>query len=245
MQVIARRGPDQCVPPPVVGDLGKRAFDLVVGTALAVVAFPVIVLLAAAVCFSFRTWRPIFLQERVGRRGRRFTVPKLRTLPPSAPVDADKYVIASVPTTRLGRFLRRTHLDELPQLLLVPPGQMSLVGPRPEMPWLLERFDERFVATRSTVRPGCSGLWQVSGDAHKLIGEAPEYDLWYIAHAGVRLDLWILWCSVLALGGRSPLVTCADVPQWALTGRHRPSRRQSPAVDDATAELALSDSVVS
>jgi len=223
--------------------VGKRAFDIVVGTALALMAIPVILALAVAVCLSFRTWRPLFFQERVGRRGRRFIVPKLRTLPPGAPVDADKYAIATVGTTRLGRFLRRTHLDELPQLLLVPPGRMSLVGPRPEMPWLLEQFDGSFVATRSMVRPGCSGFWQVSRDAHMLIGEAPEYDLWYVAHAGIRLDLWILWCSVLALAGRSPLVTHADVPGWVL-GRQCPSRWPAPAIDEQ-AELSLGESVAS
>lgn len=164
---------------------------------------------------SLRTWQPFFFQQRTGRAGRSFTVAKLRTLPVGTPANADKYTIASVTTTRLGRFLRRTHLDELPQLLLVPGGSMSLIGPRPEMPSLLERFDPEFVAARSSVRPGCSGLWQVSRDADKLIGEAPEYDLLYVAHPSLRLDLWILWRTLLTLAGR-PRITYPDIPTWAL-----------------------------
>jgi len=216
----------------------------VAGTVLALAAVPLIVVLAAAVCVSLRTWRPFFFQQRVGRAGRRFTVPKLRTLPASAPADADKYALAAIRTTRLASALRRTHLDELPQLLLVPTGRMSLVGPRPEMPRLLDQFDRAFVAARCSVRPGCSGLWQVSRDAHKLIGEAPEYDLYYLSNGGLRLDLWILWCSALALTGRRPLVTCADVPAWAQPRRSSGERRvASPSGGAINSSISAADSV--
>ncbi len=202
---------------------GKRALDIVVGALLALLALPLIMAIAASVVVSLRTSRPFFTQARVGRGGRLFTVLKLRTLSPDSPCNADKYAVASMQSTRLCRFLRRTHLDELPQLLLVPLGHMSLVGPRPEMPWLLERFDRQFVAARSSVRPGCSGLWQVSRDVDKLIGEVPEYDLYYLSHAGVRLDLWILWRTVLSFVGLGRPVTCADVPLWALAVRPDPA----------------------
>jgi lipopolysaccharide/colanic/teichoic acid biosynthesis glycosyltransferase len=188
--------------------------DAVLGTVLVLVALPVILLLSVAVSFSFRTWRPFFLQKRVGRRGKPFTIIKLRTLPVNAPPTADKYTIATVETTRLGRLLRATHLDELPQLFLVPLGRMSLVGPRPEMPGLLASFDQSFVVARSRVRPGCTGLWQISVDAGRLIGEAPEYDLYYLQHAGVRLDAWVLWRSlVFVMSGRA--VSFAEIPVWA------------------------------
>lgn len=197
------------------GGLGKRALDVVLGTVLLVLSLPIIILLSLGVCVSLRTWRPFFLQRRVGRSGRPFTIVKLRTLPHDAPAAADKYTIAAtVKTTRFGRLLRTTHLDELPQLLLVPFGKMSLVGPRPEMPTLLARFDESFVAERSRVRPGCTGLWQISVDAGRLIGEAPEYDLYYLRHGGVRLDVWVLWRSVLLVLGSRP-ASWADVPRWA------------------------------
>ncbi len=201
---------------------GKRVLDIVVGSLLAVVTVPLILALAIAVSVSYRTWRPFFLQERIGRGGRLFTLPKLRTLPRDAPAAVDKYALSKVRTTRLGRFLRRTHLDELPQLLLVPIGRMSLVGPRPEMPWLLAGFDPAFVATRSAARPGCTGLWQIGADADRLIGEAPEYDLYYLRHMSARLDVWVIWQSLIVMSGGAP-VSCADVPRWA--------RRRRPALD--------------
>lgn len=193
--------------------MAKRAFDVVATTMLLVLALPLLAVLAVAVSIDLRTWRPIFIQQRVGRGGALFRFPKLRSLPLGTPEDADKYAIATVATTRLGRLLRRTHLDELPQLLLVLTGRMSLVGPRPDMPALLERFGSAFVAARSRVRPGCTGLWQVGADAGKLIGEAPEYDLYYLRHRGLRLDCWILWRTVrLLLGGRPAQL--AEVPVW-------------------------------
>jgi lipopolysaccharide/colanic/teichoic acid biosynthesis glycosyltransferase len=101
---------------------------------------------------------------------------------------------------------------------------MSLVGPRPEMPWLLARFDPGFVSARSVARPGCTGLWQIGADAGRLIGEAPEYDLYYLRHMSARLDLWVICQSVrVILGG--PPVSYADVPPWAL--------RQRPSMDEA------------
>lgn len=208
--------------------IGKRAFDLVVGSVLALAAVPLILVMAVAVAISLRTCRPFFFQQRLGRGGLRFTVPKLRTLPVHAPRSADKYAIASVRTTRLGAFLRRTHLDEIPQLLLVPSGRMSLVGPRPEMPWLLEKFDADFVAARLAVRPGCTGLWQVSNDYHKLIGETPEYDLYYVANAKVRLDVWVLLRTVAmtVAGSRARISGCDALPAWA-GGRGSGVRRAS------------------
>lgn len=212
--------------PPPGRPTAKRLLDIVLGTVLAVAAMPLIAMLAVVVCISLRTWRPFFLQRRIGRGGRTFTMPKLRTLPPEAPAAVDKYALAGVRTTRVGRLLRRTHIDELPQLLLVPIGRMSLVGPRPEMPWLLARFDPDFVTARSVARPGCTGLWQIGADAGRLIGEVPEYDLHYLRHMSARLDLWVICQSVrVILGG--PPVSFADVPSWAL--------RQRPSMDDAAA----------
>jgi len=200
--------------------VGKRLFDIVVATVMLVLTLPLMVVLALAVALSLRTWRPLFFQERVGRGGRRFILPKLRTLPTSAPRYADKYALASVPTTRLGRFLRSTHLDELPQLALVVLGRMSLIGPRPEMACLLEELPEPFVAARLLVRPGCTGLWQVSCDAGKLIGEVPHHDLYYIAHANPRLDVWILGQTLLTLA--SGAGRASSIPAWAAPGRPGP-----------------------
>jgi lipopolysaccharide/colanic/teichoic acid biosynthesis glycosyltransferase len=169
----------------------KRAFDIVIGSILAVVAIPVVAALACGVMLSLRS-SPFFMQRRIGLHGRPFSLIKLRTLPREAPPYADKYAIADAPTSGFCRLLRATHLDELPQLFQVPLGTMSLVGPRPEMPELLGRYDQGFVEARQRVRPGCTGLWQISPDTNQLIGEAPQHDLEYLERWSLLLDLRIL-----------------------------------------------------
>ena len=191
-----------------------RAFDLVVGSVLCVALSPLIVVLAIGSAVSFRAW-PFFVQERLGRDGATLRFPKIRTLPPDTPRYADKYALRPVETTRFGRFLRQTHLDELPQLFLVVRGHMSLVGPRPEMAAVAEEFDDRFVAVRTLARPGCTGLWQISEARGGLIGEAPEYDLHYLRHAGIRLNLWVLAHTLREVVPSADPVTLSDVPGWA------------------------------
>jgi lipopolysaccharide/colanic/teichoic acid biosynthesis glycosyltransferase len=194
----------------------RRAFDLTAGTLGCLLAAPVILLLATISLIMFRAW-PFFVQWRVGYQGRPFRFVKIRSLSRHAPASADKYALAKVDVSRWGRFLRRTHLDELPQLFLVITGRMSLVGPRPEMPELISRYDPSFVKERTSVRPGCTGLWQVSVDAGSLIAEAPQYDEYYVSHGSTSLDVWILWRTVVCFfGGRT--IGLVDVPGFH---RHR------------------------
>jgi lipopolysaccharide/colanic/teichoic acid biosynthesis glycosyltransferase len=196
--------------------MARRTFDVVVGTALLIVAIPMIAMFALVLAASLRAW-PFFVQTRIGHGGAAFRFIKLRTLPPTAPAYADKYAIQDVDIPFFARVLRATHLDELPQLLLVIAGKMSLVGPRPEMPQLHRSFVGAHRAAREQLRPGCAGIWQVSVDNHRLINEAPEYDLFYAEHASLRLDAWVLWrTALLAVGGRR--VGLDAVPRWALRG---------------------------
>lgn len=192
----------------------KRAFDITAGTLLALAALPIILVVAVAMAISLHAW-PFFVQRRVGLNGRLFWFPKIRTLPASAPQYADKYAIRGVEVTRLGAFLRRTHLDELPQLFLVPVGKMSLIGPRPEMPSLAAAFSDGFARSRAAVRPGCTGLWQVSEACRGLIGETPEYDVFYVEHQNLALDLWILWRTVKMTFSPNVLVILDSLPSWA------------------------------
>jgi lipopolysaccharide/colanic/teichoic acid biosynthesis glycosyltransferase len=196
----------------------KRAIDILFGLPLALLALPVMAILALAVMVSLRTWRPIFVQDRVGRHGALFRLPKLRTLPLTTPPYADKYAIHDLRIPRLCRLLRRTHLDELPQLLLVPLGKMSLVGPRPEMPGLAAQFEPEFAAVRCRVRPGCTGLWQVSDETEKLIQDAPEYDLYYVRKRSLRFDLWIMWRTLVALVPATPRVSLGPSPSSQSSG---------------------------
>lgn len=191
--------------------LGKPAFDVLVGSALALVALPVIVLLALVSAFVFRAW-PIFVQRRLGLRGQTFGFLKIRSMPVTVPDALDKHDLRNISLPAWGRFIRRTHLDETPQLLLVPLRRMSIVGPRPEMLELADRYPVDFLEARMSVRPGCTGLWQVSCALGGMIYEAPEYDLAYVANVTWRLDLWVLAKTVPAILAGRPIESLADVP---------------------------------
>lgn len=191
----------------------KRVIDVVVAIALSIVTLPLVGVLLIGSAVAFRAV-PLFVQPRLGLDGRPFRFVKVRTLPLSAPVDADKYALAAVTIGRWGRVLRGRHLDELPQLWLVAAGRMSLVGPRPEMPRLAASFDAGFVAERNTVRPGCTGLWQISADVTRLIGEAPEYDLHYVRHRTLRLDAWIIARTISSMFGHPKIQSLGDIPAW-------------------------------
>ena len=195
--------------------MGKRVFDLVVGAVLALVALPLILGFAIALAITLRAW-PFFLQERIGQHGRTFKILKLRTLPAHAPRYALKDSLDFSTLPAVARFLRRTHLDELPQLFCVLAGNLSLVGPRPKMPDAHEPVDPRYAAIRQSVKQGCTGLWQIGRDADGLPHEAPEYDYFYIKNQSLWLDLWILLQTVLVVARLSRGTSLDCVPQWAV-----------------------------
>jgi exopolysaccharide biosynthesis polyprenyl glycosylphosphotransferase len=182
-------------------ELSKRLCDFVGALALTVVGSPIFLLLALIIKLD-SAGPSLFCQERVGQNGKPFNMFKFRTMH----VDAAPYDYSpSVPTdpriTRIGKFLRRTSLDELPQLLNVLLGQMSLVGPRPEMPFIVQQYTDR-ERQRLEVKPGITGLWQLSGDRAYLIHQNVEYDLYYLQHRNFFMDLAIiLHTSVFAMRG--------------------------------------------
>ncbi len=212
----------------------RVVLDVILGGFLLIVTLPVALVLALGSALSLRAW-PIFTQTRLGLEGRPFRFAKIRSLPTSTPKYANKYQLNSVPLTRFGRFLRCTHLDELPQLLLVVAGRMSLVGPRPEMESVAATFEPWFVTQRQRIRPGCTGLWQVSVAADQLIGEAPEYDLYYVEHSCIRLDMWILWRTLVQLLPWVGAVTLDDVPRWALARRRTSAQTAAAGAEPAVA----------
>jgi lipopolysaccharide/colanic/teichoic acid biosynthesis glycosyltransferase len=194
--------------------MAKRVLDVVLGAVLSIASLPIIIVGAIGVALTFRA-SPFFVHERVGYLGRKFRIIKLRTLPPNAPRYADKYTIGEIPLPAFPKLLRQLHLDELPQLFLVAIGRMSLVGPRPELAALLPLMPDDLQITRQAFRPGCTGLWQISEDADRLIAEAPEYDRFYARHAGFWLDLYIVVRTVLLFLKPVSRVTLSDVPSWA------------------------------
>ena len=183
----------------------KRAIDVVGAALLAVPAIP----LCGILMFVVRRdgGSGIFRQERIGEGGRPFTLYKLRTMRSSSGSDAQWAAIDDPRVTPAGRLLRCTHVDELPQLLNVLRGEMSLVGPRPEQPAVVERLerDVPFYQRRHLIRPGITGWAQIRcGYARSESGSIWKHchDLYYLKHRSIRIDLWILLVSVrLALLG--------------------------------------------
>ncbi len=180
----------------------KRVFDLALGLLTLVVMAPVMVFSALAVWLE--TGRPvIFAQRRVGENGRLFTMFKFRTMVANAEAQIeaarqsgqrleDIYKPANdMRVTRVGRVLRRASLDELPQLWNVLRGEMSLVGPRPELPWVVDQY-ESWQRQRLSVLPGITGWWQVNGRGDLPLVENVEYDLFYIQNYSPLLDISIL-----------------------------------------------------
>jgi lipopolysaccharide/colanic/teichoic acid biosynthesis glycosyltransferase len=216
--------------------------DITLGTVLALLALPVIIVLAFCVAAALREW-PIFVQQRMGKSGRMFSFPKLRTLPSRVPKYALKYEW-DVEVGRFAQFLRRRHLDELPQLLVVPLGWMSLVGPRPKLPDFCEPVPAEYGQARTVVAQGCTGMWQIGPDTHRLPRETPEYDLFYVENMSLRLDLWILWRTLVSLLGFGRPVQLDDIPAWTRPGLARAAARATVSViGDERPEVAptLSD----
>jgi lipopolysaccharide/colanic/teichoic acid biosynthesis glycosyltransferase len=215
-----RGGFDSYVAPAAVSDspagpvfrAAKRLFDLVAalgGLLLLAPLFPVLVAL-----IRLESSGPIFFrQQRVGLRGRLFTCYKFRSM--SRDAEARKgelqhlneatgaaFKIKDDPRiTGVGRFLRRSSLDEFPQLLNVLRGDMSIVGPRPQIPAEVAQYAPRHAA-RLLVKPGLTCLWQISGRSHLDFEDWMELDREYVRRQGWRLDLFILWRTLPAVIAR-------------------------------------------
>jgi sugar transferase EpsL len=179
--------------PGTVNDHVKRLFDVVVAGGLLIVLSPVLAVVAIAVVVSMG--RPVlFRQRRPGLDRDLFTILKFRTM-----VDATDAQGCPLPDaqriTALGRFLRRTSLDELPELLNVLAGDMSLVGPRPLLAEYLPRYTEEQMH-RHDVRPGITGWSQVNGRNALTWEEKFSLDVWYVDHRSLRLDLRILRMTI-------------------------------------------------
>lgn len=195
----------------------KRAFDLLVSAALLIICSPLFA--AISLCILVRHGRPVFfLQTRVGRGCSRFRIIKFRTMtvsadtgdvPESAPLEEVRQrrlnfrttVSGDSRITAVGAFLRRTSLDELPQLLNVLMGHMSLVGPRPVTPMERADYSPEHWVRRHSVRPGITGLAQVSGRSNLTLAQLQSLDGDYVERASLPLDCWILMRTVPALLG--------------------------------------------
>lgn len=191
----------------------KRLLDMFISIVSLLLLAPIFGIIAVAI--KLEDGGPIFYRaSRVGENGRLFAMLKFRSMVINADkiqasvnqVDSDGNVIHKVSNdprvTRIGRIIRRTSLDELPQLINVLKGEMSLVGPRPELPWLVENY-KPWQRKRFAVPQGITGWWQVNGRSDNLMHLHTDQDLYYIQNYSLWLDVQILWRTVtVVLRGR-------------------------------------------
>ena len=177
----------------------NRAIDVVVAGVGLALASPILGL--AALATKLESGGPIlYSQTRVGRNGEDFEVLKLRSMVVGAEKLGAGYAVDKGDTriTRVGRILRRTSIDELPQLWNILRGDMSVIGPRPTLRYQVEQYDER-QWRRLEIRPGLTGWAQVQGRASLPWAERIDLDVWYVDHRSPRVDLEILLRTPLAL----------------------------------------------
>lgn len=227
---------------------GKRALDLLILALLLPGAALLGVLCAMVVALSSRG--PVFFrQERIGLNGKPFKVWKFRTM-----THGDNPLIPDASRiTAVGRYLRRTSLDELPQLINVALGQMSIVGPRPTLGYQVERYDD-FQRRRLAVRPGLTGLAQISGRNALTWNDRIRFDVAYVESQSGLEDLRILWrtIAVIATGEgvdghpvNDPIVVLGDPPIDLTDAPHGAAEvavdLTEPATVDLTESIDLTD----
>jgi lipopolysaccharide/colanic/teichoic acid biosynthesis glycosyltransferase len=193
-----------------------RALDIVVAVVLLVALMPLLLLIALLIRVDSRGL-PVYRQQRIGLKRRPFVVNKFRTMAADARHDTHReFVLALISgqhdaadtgvfklttderITRVGRFLRKSSLDELPQLWNVLRGDMSLVGPRPPIPYEVENYPQHWFG-RFAVKPGITGLWQVSGRSELTLEEMIALDLDYVRRRSLWLNLEILLRTIPAV----------------------------------------------
>jgi lipopolysaccharide/colanic/teichoic acid biosynthesis glycosyltransferase len=199
--------------------VAKRVLDLALCLLSLPLTLPLMLLVAVAIVID-SPGAPVFVQVRTGRRGRPFKIYKFRTMQSNHDDRADRaymqaYISGNIPSsemptqphykpnngshiTRVGRLLRKTSLDELPQILNVLRGEMSVVGPRPNVPWEADVY-QWWHEERLSVPPGITGLAQIRGRSNLSFDSIARYDIYYVRNRSLELDLQILWWTVLAV----------------------------------------------
>lgn len=173
----------------------KRLFDFCITLVALIIVSPIIIVVAIWLHFANKGAGAWFLQERPGKGGKIFKVIKFKTMTDERGPDGELLSNAER-LTKVGRFVRAASLDELPQLINVLKGDMALIGPRPLLTWFLPLYDEMQMR-RHEVRPGITGWAQVNGRNTVTYGQKFKYDVWYVDHLTMWLDIKILWMTVM------------------------------------------------
>ncbi|MBW8350265.1 sugar transferase [Bacillus sp. IITD106] len=184
----------------------KRTIDIIGALTALIISLPIFFIVSVFYLFGDNRGPVLFKQDRVGKDGKIFKIYKFRSMVMNADeklrVNKElyrKYIQNSYKLepqedpriTKLGNFLRKTSLDELPQIINVLKGEMSLVGPRPVIKQELREYGNK-VNQFLSVKPGMSGYWQVSGRSNVVYPERVDVELYYVRHQSLKLDLWIL-----------------------------------------------------
>src|SRR5574344_1046737 len=186
----------------------KRVIDFLIAFVSLVIISPILLVVTIWLHFANKGAGAFFLQKRPGKNGKLFKVIKFKTMTDERDSDG-KLLPDSKRLTKVGRFVRSTSIDELPQLINVLKGDMSLIGPRPLMPdtlWVLNDFQMR----RHEVRPGISGWAQVHGRNHCKLSKKFEYDVWYVDHCTLWTDIKIIYLTIKNVLKRSDIGEGAD-----------------------------------
>lgn len=179
----------------------KRTFDVIMSLLLLYFTLPIILLFSILIVID-TFGSPLYKQVRVGKMGKLITIYKLRSMHINAEIDGAKWASENDPRiTKIGRFIRKTRIDELPQLVNVLKGEMSFIGPRPERPEFVELFSASIdnFEERCLVTPGLTGLAQVQGGYDLTPQEKLEYDLRYIKKGSIIMEISIILKTIIVI----------------------------------------------
>ena len=206
----------------------KRVLDFCISLIMLICISPILLVVTIWLHFANKGAGAFFTQDRPGKDGEIFRVIKFKTMTDERDENG-KLLPDAKRLTKVGRFVRSTSLDELPQLINVLKGDMSLIGPRPLLPEYLWVFDD-FQKRRHEVRPGISGWAQVNGRNHCKLSKKFEYDVWYVDHCTLWTDIKIIYLTVMNVIKRSDVGEGAsdmkDVDDLNMSARIRAIRKQ-------------------
>ena len=193
----------------------KRVFDLIIAMLGSVFLFPFFLVIYLVILFLSRE-NPLFFQSRPGKNGRIFKVIKFKTMNNKHDQQGNLLPDA-MRLTRIGKLIRTTSLDEIPQLINVIIGDMSLIGPRPLLEEYLQKYNN-FQKRRHEVRPGITGWAQVNGRNAISWEEKFKLDVWYVDHLSLKIDMKILWLTVLKVLKREGISQHGEATMKKFTG---------------------------
>ena len=194
----------------------KRLLDFFISAAVILIIWPILLLIAIFLYFANRGAGAFFTQSRPGRNGKIFKVIKFKTMTDEKDANG-KLLPDAQRLTKVGKFIRSTSLDELPQLINVLKGDMALIGPRPLLPEYLPLYSKE-QARRHEVRPGITGWAQVHGRNAISWQEKFKLDVWYVDHCSLLVDLKIIWLTIMKVVKREGISSATSVTMEPFRG---------------------------